>query len=171
MNFKHSLLFFLRTEDNYEVYKSRMFEFEIWLWENIAFLLVCDCRRNHWEPLRVFKLLLMVQLMSKPIRIYDSVFWIKIILVLNVTQMYFTCKKELFFFFLSTKYNCLAFQLWETNWRINVMYKTFIHRWESVHIYMWKIEVQFYLVFFWLYNGNTLKDFNLIRYLICEQAF
>lgn len=99
MNFKLSLLSFLRTEDSYEVCKSRMFEFEIWLWENTAFLPVCDCRRNHWEPLRVFKLLLMVQLMSKPIRIYDSVFWIKIILVLNVTQMYFTCKKELFFFF------------------------------------------------------------------------
>jgi len=23
----------------------------------------------------------------------------------------------------------------------------------------------------WLYNGNTLKDLNLIIYLMCEQAF
>lgn len=90
--------------------------------------------------LRVLKMLFMVQLMPKPIRIYDNVFWIKIILVLNVAQIYFICKKVLFF-------NCLTLQLWETNWRINVKYKTFIHRWESVHIYMWKIEVQFYFFF------------------------
>lgn len=51
------------------------------------------------------------------------------------------------------------------------MYKTSIHIWEFVPIYVWKMEVQFYLgFFFWLYNGSTLKDFNLIMCFICEQA-
>lgn len=37
----------------------------------LRFFLVSDSRRNHWEPLRVFKMLSMVQLMPRQIRIWQ----------------------------------------------------------------------------------------------------